>query len=242
MKGATCPIDILATRRAACVAVADEVDPLIRKGGVLGLPTGDVALPLYREWIRRHRADGLSFRGVTTFSTDEYEGLGRGDEHSRNRTVQTELFSKLRFGRNLMLSGHFRSAEEESAAYERQIRGMGGVDWQLLGVGPDGSLGFNQPGSAGDSRTRRVELGPALRQSASAELEDGDEPPPHALTMGIATLLEAERIVVIGWGSEAAATIRQALQGPVSSACPASFLQRHQNVRVVLAEVDAVWS
>ncbi|MGB6223286.1 glucosamine-6-phosphate deaminase [Haloferula sp.] len=242
MKGTTCPIDILATRKAACLAVADEVDARIRSGAVLGLPTGSVALPLYQEWIRRHRIEGLSFRGTTTFSTDEYEGCGRGEENSRNRPMHYELFSKVRFGRNLMLSGHFRSAEEEAASYERQIKGMGGIDWQLLTVAPDGSLGFNEPGSSGDSRSRRVALSSDMRRVLSSELAEGEEVPAHAMTMGIATLLEAKRIVVIGWGSESAAAIRQALQGPVSEACPASFLQLHGNVRIVLAEVDAIWS
>ncbi|WP_193212772.1 glucosamine-6-phosphate deaminase [Luteolibacter marinus] len=242
MKGARFPIDILATREAACVAVADDAEPHIRAGGVLGLATGGMPLLLYREWVRRHRETGLSFRSVTGIVTDEFEGLGRGHDGSRVGLVNKALFSEVRLGRTLFPSGLYRSADEEVSSFERQIRSARGIDWMVMDIGPGGRLGFNEPGSARDSRARRVELSAASREELAEEFGSLDRVPGHALTMGVGTLLEARRIVLVGWGSESGERVKQALQGPVTEAFPASFLQLHDNVRVILAEAQFVWS
>lgn len=241
MKAQNCRIDILNDRAAACALIADEVEDRVRFGAVLGLATGASPLPLYAEWTRRHREQGLSFRSVTSFNLDEYEGLGRGDPDSFQSFMDRELFSKVNIGRTLVPPGLYRDPEEAAKGYERQIKGSGGIEWQLLGIGRSGHIGFNEPGSARDSRTRRVELAPETREDAVATFGGLDRVPTHAMTMGIGTILEAKRIVLIGWGTEKAALVRRALDGPITEDFPASFLQLHPSVRVVLAEVEGAW-
>jgi len=241
MPGASCPIDILADRATASAFIVEHTEAIVRNGAVLGLDIGRELVPVYREWTRRHREAGLSFRGVTSFGLGEYEGLGRGDPRSCTRVVDESLLSTTNIGRSLAPPGLYRDAGAEAAAYERQIKAMGGIDLLLLGIGPGGRLVFNEPGSAGDSRARRVALGAGAREEASTSFGGPDQAPTHALTAGIGTLLAARKIVVVGWGSASAARVRRALQEPVGPAYPASFLQLHGNVRAVLAEVGGVW-
>lgn len=234
-------VEIHETREGACAAVSDELEIMLHGRVTLGLATGSTPRPLYAEWIRRHRDQALSFGDVTTFNLDEYEGLGADHPQSYHRFMKEHLFDETDIDprRTHLPPGRYPAtdAERVAAGYEKSIREAGGIDWQLLGIGRSGHIGFNEPGSPATSRTRRVRLAAQTREDAAADFGGLERVPTHALTMGIATILEARRIVLLGWGEEKAELVRRALTGPVGPEFPASYLQHHRNLRVVLAEI-----
>ncbi len=234
-------VEIHETREGACAAISDELEIMMHGRVTLGLATGGTPRPLYAEWVRRHREQGLSFVHATTFNLDEYEGLGPEDPRSYRRFMDDRLFGKVDIDprRTHLPPGCYlaNEAERVAAGYEALIRDAGGIDWQLLGIGRSGHVGFNEPGSPETSRTRRVRLAEETREDAAAAFGGIDRVPTHAMTMGIRTILEARRIVLVAWGAEKAELVRRALTGPVGPEFPASFLQHHPNLRVVLAEI-----
>lgn len=227
-----------------CSALADEVEALIKshseKGQptVLGLATGSTPIPFYEELIRRHRDHGLSFSQVITFNLDEYEGLGRDHERSYWAEMWANLFRHLDITPENVHVPPSTPADPHSAAaeYEKAIQGAGGIDWQLLGIGGEGHIGFNEKGSPIDSRTRRVTLAQKTITDAAPSFGGEEKVPTHAITMGVATILEARRLVLMARGSSKHDIVTKALSGPITSDVPASFLQKHQNVGWFLDE------
>ena len=217
-----------------CAQVADEVEVLLRGGEelVLGLATGSTPLPLYAELIRRHREEGLSFAKVTSFNLDEYEGIGRDNSRSYWAEMWENLFSHVDINPEKVHvpPSYFENAEVAAADYEARIREAGGIDWQLLGIGRDGHVGFNEPGSDGETRTRRVDLADETREDAASTFGGLEYVPTHAMTMGVGTILEAKRIVLIARGTEKKEIVVEALTGDVGPHVPASYLRGHQNV------------
>jgi len=217
-----------------CSKVADEVEALLRSGEevVLGLATGSTPLPLYAELIRRHREEGLSFAKATSFNLDEYEGIGRDDARSYWAEMWENLFSHVDIdpGKVHVPPSHFDDAEKAAAEYEGRIREAGGIDWQLLGIGRDGHVGFNEPGSDAGTRTRRVVLANETREDAAPTFGGLENVPTHAMTMGVGTILEAKRIVLIARGVGKKEIVVEALTGDVGPHVPASYLRGHQNV------------
>ena len=217
-----------------CAQVADEVEVLLRGGEevVLGLATGSTPLPLYAELIRRHREEGLSFAKVTSFNLDEYEGIGRDNSRSYWAEMWENLFSHVDIDPEKVHvpPSHFENAEAAAADYEAGIREAGGIDWQLLGIGRDGHVGFNEPGSDGETRTRRVDLADETREDAAPTFGGLENVPTHAMTMGVGTILEAKRIVLIARGTGKKEIVVEALTGDVGPHVPASYLRGHQNV------------
>lgn len=217
-----------------CAQVADEVEALLRSGKevVLGLATGSTPLPLYAELIRRHREEGLSFAKVTSFNLDEYEGIGRDNSRSYWAEMWENLFSHVDIDPEKVHvpPSHFDDAEKAAAEYEERIREAGGIDWQLLGIGRDGHVGFNEPGSDAETRTRRVDLADETREDAAPTFEGLENVPTHAMTMGVGTILEAKRIVLIARGTGKKEIVVEALTGDVGPHVPASYLRNHQNV------------
>ena len=217
-----------------CAQVADEVEALLRGGEevVLGLATGSTPLPLYAELIRRHREEGLSFAKVTSFNLDEYEGIGRDNSRSYWAEMWENLFSHVDIDPEKVHvpPSHFENAEVAAADYEARIREAGGIDWQLLGIGRDGHVGFNEPGSDGETRTRRVDLADETREDAAPTFGGLEYVPTHAMTMGVGTILEANRIVLIARGAGKKEIVVEALTGDVGPHVPASYLRGHQNV------------
>lgn len=217
-----------------CAQVADEVEALLRGGEkvVLGLATGSTPLPLYAELIRRHREEGLSFAKVTSFNLDEYEGIGRDNSRSYWAEMWENLFSHVDIDpKNVHVPpSHFENAEVAAVEYEARIREAGGIDWQLLGIGRDGHVGFNEPGSDGETRTRRVDLADETREDAAPTFGGLEGVPTHAMTMGVGTILEAKRIVLIARGTGKKEIVVEVLTGDVGSHAPASYLRGHQNV------------
>lgn len=228
----------------ACAAVAGEIASLIRRRAaagrhaVLGLATGSTPLPLYAELVRMHREEGLSFANVVSFNLDEYLGLGREHPESYWEFMQKNLFRHVDIPADAvhLPSGKVEEAEIKAhcEAYESAIRAAGGIDFQILGIGRTGHIGFNEPGSAIGSRTRKVHLDDLTRRDAAAAFGGIDQVPTHAITMGCGTILEARRIVLLAWGAAKAGIVREALFGPVCEEVSASFLQTHPDARFFL--------
>ncbi len=219
-------------------AVADELQALIQsraaegKMAVLGLATGKTPLPLYAELIRRHRDEGLSFKNVVSFNLDEYEGLGRDHERSYWAEMWKNLFDHVDIDpANVAVPPSiYDDAEEAALGYGKQIWDAGGIDWQLLGIGGEGHIGFNEKGSAATSLTRRVKLAQKTIEDAAKSFGGEENVPTHAITMGVETILRARRIVLMARGVAKQKIVYRAMAGEVGSEVPASFLQEHGNV------------
>ncbi len=231
------PVRVFADRADACRTLALEVAALVRtinqtgRSAVLGLATGRTPLPFYGELIRLHRDGALSFAKVITFNLDEYLGLAGDHPESYRTFMRRELFDQVDIPEeNIHIPDGTVDAADLQAhclAYEEAIRTAGGIDFQLLGIGRTGHIGFNEPGSPRDSRTRKVELDPITRQDAASSFGGIDQVPEHAISMGCGTILEARRIALLAWGAAKAEIVREALTGPLTDQISASFLQEH---------------
>ncbi len=222
-------------KQSAAQAIAREIAELIQirsksgKPTVLGLATGSTPLPLYAELVRLHREEGLSFRSVITFNLDEYEGLGPNHPQSYRYFMEDRLFRHLDIpAANIHIpDGTAQDPARECADYEASIRAAGGIDLQILGIGRTGHIGFNEPPSAADSRTRRVHLDAVTRQDNSVFFGELSLVPPGALTMGVATILDARRVALLAFGDAKAEIVARAMKEAPSAGCPATWLQRH---------------
>ncbi len=224
--------------------LAREVGELIRsraavgRQAVLGLATGNTPRPFYQELGRLHREEGLSFANVISFNLDEYLGLADAHPESYRSFMHRELFEHIDLpAQNInLLSGSLPEADipAHCAAYESSIRAAGGLDFQLLGIGSNGHIGFNEPGSSKDSRTRLIHLDRLTRRDAAASFGGLDQVPSQAITMGCGTILEARRIALLVWSEKKAAIVRDAIRGPVTNQVCASFLQEHPNTEFYL--------
>lgn len=232
--------EIFADADAASRQLAGEIATLIReraasgKGVVLGLATGSTPVRLYRELIRMHRDEGLSFKNVTTFNLDEYYGLTRDHPESYWRFMHEQLFSHIDLpaAQINLPNGTLPRGEVFGScrAYEDKIAAAGGLDLQVLGIGRTGHIGFNEPGSTRESRTRLVTLDGLTRRDAARDFLGEANVPRHAITMGVGTILDARRIVLLAWGESKAGVLAQAVEGTPVDTLPASFLQGHPDV------------
>jgi glucosamine-6-phosphate deaminase len=204
---------------------------------VLGLPTGRTPIPLYRELVRLHRRGRADFSRATAFNLDEFAGVGPRDPRSYHAFMRRYLFDGINLPRQRIefLNGRARDWRREAARYERRLAAVGGLDLVVLGIGGNGHLGFNEPAATLKSRTHLATLRPATRR-ANAWLCGGDvrRVPRRALSMGIGTILSARGVILLATGRAKAAIVRRALSGPVTTRVPASLLQLHPNVVVVL--------
>ena len=238
------PIAVFSGSLAASRAVADEIATLIRararegRGCVLGLATGSTPVSLYAELVRQHREEGLSFAPVTTFNLDEYYPLTPEHAQSYRQFMRTHLFDQVDIdpARAHVPSGTAPKSEVDAtcSSYEDAIRDAGGIDLQILGIGRTGHIGFNEPGSPRHSRTRLVTLDPLTRRDAAGDFGGDATTPRHALTMGVQSILNARRVILMAWGQHKADIVRQAVEGDVTSRVTASFLQEHANALFVL--------
>lgn len=243
------PFEVFESPAAAARKVASEIATLLRsraaegRRAVLGLATGSTPIPLYQELIRLHREEGLSFAHVTTFNLDEYLGLNRDHPESYWSFMHRQLFNHIDVPPDQIHLPDGRVPEAEipahCAGYEAAIRDAGGVDFQILGIGRTGHIGFNEPGSPKDSRTRRIHLDPITRQDAAPAFGGLENVPTHAITMGCGTILDARRIALMAWGEKKAAIVRDAIHGPVTDQISASFLQQHPHATFFLDQPAA---
>jgi len=222
--------DAPAAERLAAEIIADCVKA--KPDAVLGLATGRTMIGVYEALIELAKAEGVSFARVTSFNLDEYSGLGGKDEASFTRYMQRHLFERLDFDAALT---HLPDgiAADGAVRYEALIAEAGGIDLQLLGIGRNGHIGFNEPGSERSSRTRTVPLTEETRAANRADFPPGQDVPLTAITMGVGTILEARHILLIATGAAKADAVLGALEGPVGPEHPASFLQEHPQVTVV---------
>lgn len=221
------------------VLVADVVEGLVDRdpGAVLGLATGSTPLPVYRELIRRHRAgSGPSYAGVSTFNLDEYVGLPAGHVQSYRQTIYRELTDDLGIDRARV---HGPDPDPDrlataGARYEEAITAAGGIDLQILGIGSNGHLAFNEQGSSLASSTRVKTLTAQTRADNARFFDTLDQVPHHVLTQGIGTILRARHLVLIATGAAKADAVAAAVEGPLSASCPASALQLHPHASVLV--------
>jgi glucosamine-6-phosphate deaminase len=223
---------------AACARAADVVEALLaaRPTAVLALPVGATPRPVYADLRRRYAAGALSFARATAFSLDEYVGLGRDDARSFHRTLCDQLYDHVDLMATRVHAPDGAAADPDAAAarYERAIADAGGLDLVLLGIGGNGHIAFNEPGSAFASHTRLVALAPETRAGAAAGFGGADAVPTHALTIGIATILAARHCVLLAHGAGKAAIVARALEAPIDTGVPASALRLHANATVIL--------
>ncbi len=226
----------------ACFA-ASEIRRQIESNphSVLGLATGGTPLGIYRRLIELHRNDGLSFRHVTTFNLDEYIGLGSDHPESYRMFMQEHLFQHIDVSpeKTHLPAGNASNLLHECREYEVRIRQAGGIDLQLLGIGSDGHIAFNEPGSSLASRTRPKTLTERTRSDNARFFDSPDQVPTAAITMGIGTILDATRILLIATGTAKASVVQATVEGPVTSLVPASALQFHANVTIVVDDAAA---
>jgi glucosamine-6-phosphate deaminase len=198
---------------------------------VLGLATGSTPIGIYRELIRLHREEGLDFSRVVTFNLDEYYPMDPESIHSYHRYMWENFFESINIDpANVHIPRGDVPRDEVDArclAYEAAIREAGGIDLQLLGIGKTGHIGFNEPGSGRESRTRRVALDTVTRRDAAADFFGEDNVPYEAITMGVATILEAREIALIATGEHKAPVVRRAVEGEVTPDVAATYLQEH---------------
>ena len=243
------PVAAFASSQDASRSAAAEVAALIRarqregRPAVLGLATGSTPVSFYAELVRLHREEQLSFAHVVTFNLDEYLSLPPEHPQSYHSYMREHLFSHVDLppAQAHLLDGSVPKAEIDAhcAAYEEAIRAAGGIDFQILGIGRTGHIGFNEPGSPRRSATRLVTLDPLTRRDAAGDF-GGDEHTPHfALTMGVRSILSARRLVLMAWGQHKAEIVRTAVEGEISAQVTASFLQEHDNAVYVLDEAAA---
>lgn len=223
------------SRRAAAITV-DRIRQ--QPDAVLGLPTGSTPEGFYAALVR----SGVSLAQVRTFNLDEYLGLTPDHPQSYYAYMKRHLFDRVDLRReNVHLpNGMAADPEAECLAYEEAIRKAGGLDLVILGLGPNGHVGFNEPGTPWTSRTRRVKLAAATRRANARFFGSLDAVPAEAITMGIGTILEARRILLLASGAGKAEIVRQTLQGPVTEDVPATALRNHPAVTVLLDRAAAV--
>ena len=231
------------------IIVAREIAQLIRakqaknKSCVLGLATGSSPIKVYEELVRMHKEEGLSFSNVTTFNLDEYYPMKKENNQSYFHFMHQHLFNHIDIApENVHIPDgtiNFEDLNQYCVDYEMNIKNAGGLDFQLLGIGRTGHVGFNEPGSHINSGTRIITLDHITRVDASSDFNGIDNVPKRAITMGVSTILRSKRIVLMAWGQNKADIIKTTIQGEISSEVPATFLQNHNNTTFVLDQSAA---
>lgn len=233
MKVLILPDENAAITRAADIiarAVTDKPD------AVLGLATGGTMLPLYDVLAQRHRDDGLSFAKTTSFNLDEYIGLAPDHPCSYHHYMQDAFFRHVDIepSRTHLPKGDAADPQTASDAYETLIEKAGGIDLQLLGIGQNGHIGFNEPTASLGSRTRIKTLTESTRRANQKYFASFDDTPRYAITTGVATILDSRKCLLIATGEAKVDAVTKMIEGPLSAACPASALQLHAKATIIL--------
>ncbi len=243
------PTKIFGDASSGSSFVASEIAELIRTNNengqptVLGLATGSTPTQVYDELIRLHNEEGLSFQNVITFNLDEYYPMQPQSLQSYVRFMNEHLFNHIDIPDEQVHIPDGTIPEEQVTdycrEYEQKIQDVGGLDIQLLGIGRTGHIGFNEPGSRPDSGTRLITLDRITRKDAASDFFGEEYVPRRAITMGVGTILNADRIIMMAWGEGKAPIIKEAVEGPIRDRVPATYLQEHPNATVILDEASA---
>lgn len=242
------PVEIFPSAKEGSVYAANEIAQLIRQKQkentvcVLGLATGSTPISMYKELVRLHKEEGLSFKNVITFNLDEYFPIKREEFQSYWSFMHRHLFDHVDIDpKNIHIPNGDLSKDEAKKfciGYEQMIQDAGGIDLQVLGIGNNGHIGFNEPGSSIFSKTRLTNLDNNTRIANAREFQDITKVPRLALTMGISTIMKAKRILLMAWGFKAP-VVAKAVEGHVTEQVPASILQQHDNCTFILDELAA---
>ncbi len=243
------PTYVFTEASEASLVLAREISRLVKmrqkesKTCVLGFPTGSTPVGVFDELVRMHREEGLSFKNVVTFNTDEYYPISPDELQSYARFMREYLFDHVDIKEeNIHIPDgtvEMESVNEYCRNYEKQIASSGGIDLQILGIGRTGHIGFNEPGSYKGSVTRLITLDSLTRGDAASDFFGVENVPRKALTVGISTVLNARRILLMAWGEGKSKVIKQTVEGEMTEMVPASFLQAHPQSMVVVDEAAA---
>jgi glucosamine-6-phosphate deaminase len=229
---------IKSTYEEMSAAAAQKVVKLLntKPNAVLGMATGSTPLGLYQELVRLHREEGLDFSQVTTFNLDEYVGLRPDHPQSYHYFMHENFFQHVNVPKqNIYIpSGNTSNYRAFCSWYEQRIEECGGIDLQILGIGSDGHVAFNEPGSSLSSRTRLKTLAKQTIDDNARFFEKREDVPVYAITMGVGTILEAGQLVLLANGKNKAEAVAKAVEGPVTSMITASALQLHPSAKVFL--------
>ena len=228
--------------KSICQEAASQIADLIKKKPdcVLGLATGDTPLGVYKELIRMHNEEDLDFSHVKTFNLDEYVGLPREHRQSYFFFMCENLFNHINIDLRLVHipNGMAEDIEAECLNYEELIREAGGIDLQILGIGSNGHIAFNEPFSSLGSRTRIKTLTDKTRQDNARFFKLMDEVPKYAITMGVGTIMDSKSIILLANGKNKAKAIAKTIEGPITAMVPATMVQMHRNA-IILIDKDA---
>ncbi|MDM1503168.1 glucosamine-6-phosphate deaminase [Myroides marinus] len=237
-------IKVYTDKDIASAYVAERIAKIIKgkqstgERAVIGLATGSTPKGVYKELVRLHKDEGLSFRNVSTFNLDEYYPILPIDDQSYVSFMKNNLFNHIDIDSDYVhIPDGTLSIEGIQAycdLYEQKIVDFGGLDIQLLGIGRTGHIGFNEPGAVSDSRTRLVTLNDITREDAKDDFGGKEKVPTQAITMGVQTITQAKEVILMALSSRKAEIIKKALEGEVSADIPATFLQRLSNVEYIL--------
>lgn len=225
-------------------AVADLLIKAVRVNPeiVLGLSTGNSPIGVYKLLIEDHLKNKTSYKSVTTFNLDEYEGLDGSSEQSYRHFMDTNLFKQLDIDKsNTHVPTGLGDLEEGCRIYDEKIKKAGGIDIQLIGIGTNGHIAFNEPGTPFDRRTHIAYLSDETIAANSKYFLTMDDIPKRAVTMGIQSIMEAKQVIMVAFGKSKAKAIRGMIEGPMNTALPASILQIHSNMSVFLDQEAASW-
>ncbi len=222
---------------------ADMIAKVVRRKprAVVGFATGTTPLGTYKELIRMHREEGLDFSQVVTFNLDEYIGLSKDNEQSYHYFMWENLFKHINIlEANVHIPrGTAEDLHRHCIEYEEEIFDHGGLDIQLLGIGSNGHIAFNEPGSSLGSRTRIKTLDEKTRQDNVRFFDSIDVVPRYCITMGIGTIMEAEKLILLANGENKADAVMKTVEGPITASAPASAIQLHPNVTVIVDKTAA---
>ena len=219
---------------------ADIISALLtlKSDAVLGLATGSTPVGMYKELSRRNKAGEISFKDVTTVNLDEYYPLSPENNQSYRYFMNDNLFNHIDIDKEKthVLNGLAEDPEKECAEYEKMIDSLGGIDLQVLGIGRNGHIGFNEPGDFLYPRTHKTSLTDSTIEANSRFFDSKDDVPRFSLTMGIGTILKAKRIIVLASGKDKKDAVQKMLSNTIDTQCPASLLSLHCDVTVIVTE------
>ncbi len=236
-------VEVVSDYEAISARAAEIVTNQIRKkpDSVIGLATGGTPLGLYQRLIQNHKERGLDFSKITTFNLDEYVGLSPDHDQSYHYFMWTNLFSHVNVDPSCVHipQGMADDIDAFCSWYEQKIEQVGGLDLQILGIGGNGHIAFNEPGSSLGSRTRIKTLTEKTITDNARFFDDPEQVPRYAITMGIGTIMDAKNLLLLGSGEGKANAIKATLEGPITAMVPATIVQLHQHASVLIDEAAA---